>query len=142
MTTATRPFTDQDTAHDLADRFVQFLETNQAPDGLFAETAFMDLTLPRWRLQAQGRAGLVASRQDLHPATGRIRPVRLDLTPTGFVLEIEERWSEGGEDWYCRELFRCDVEDGSITDLTIYCTGDWDRARVAEHAAAVTLIRP
>jgi hypothetical protein len=33
------------------------------------------------------------------------------------------------------------VTDGAIAELTVYCTGDWDQARQAEHTAAVTLIR-
>ena len=32
--------------------------------------------------------------------------------------------------------------EGLIAELSVYCTGDWDQARQAEHAAAVTLIRP
>ncbi|MFD0637224.1 hypothetical protein ACFQ9X_42305 [Catenulispora yoronensis] len=67
---------------------------------------------------------------------------RLDATATGFVLEVEERWEQDGESWYCRELFRADVSDGAIAELSVYCTGDWDRARVAEHAAAVHLLKP
>jgi hypothetical protein len=34
------------------------------------------------------------------------------------------------------------VTEGAIAELTVYCTGDWDQARQAEHATAVTLIRP
>ena len=49
---------------------------------------------------------------------------------------------QGGEQWYCRELIRADVSEQGITELAVYCTGDWDSARVAEHAAAVSLIRP
>lgn len=142
MTTTTTPDTDLAIARELADKVVQFLETNDAPEGLFAEDAFLDLTLPRWRVQEQGRDGLVAVRRESHPALGSTRPVRFDLTARGFVLEIEERWHENDDEWYCRELLRCDVEDGTISELSVYCTGDWDRARVAEHAAAVTLIRP
>jgi hypothetical protein len=67
---------------------------------------------------------------------------RFDPTPTGFVLEVEEAWDAGGEHWTCRELFRADIGDEGITQLSVYCTGDWDAARRAEHAAAVTLIRP
>ena len=33
------------------------------------------------------------------------------------------------------------VAEGTIAEVTVYCTGDWDQARQAEHAAAVTLIR-
>ena len=39
-------------------------------------------------------------------------------------------------------MMRIEVTDGAIAGLTVYCTGDWDEARQAEHAAAVTLIRP
>lgn len=38
-----------------ADLFVRFLETNTAPEGLFTEDVFLDLTLPQWRLQTYGR---------------------------------------------------------------------------------------
>ena len=35
-----------------------------------------------------------------------------------------------------------EVAEGQVSDVIVYCTGDWDQARQAEHAAAVTLIRP
>lgn len=39
--------------------------------------------------------------------------------------------------------FLCDLDDvGRITELSGYCTGDWDEAAVARHAEAVTLLRP
>lgn len=126
----------------LADLFIEFLCTNTAPDGLFADDVFCDLTVPTWRLQAVGPADVVALRRAGHPATGRVPRHRLDATATGFVLEVEEAWEDGHDQWYCRELFRADVADGRIRQLSIYCTGDWDSAQVAEHAAAVTLIRP
>ncbi|MCZ4102094.1 hypothetical protein C8250_042090 [Streptomyces sp. So13.3] len=130
------------TARELADRLVTFLETGIPPAGLFTPDAFCDFTLPRWRLQAQGISDLVALRKAGHPAAGRVSRSRYDATATGFVLEVEEQWEQDGESWYCRELFRADVADGSISQLSVYCTGDWDRARVAEHARSVRLHRP
>jgi hypothetical protein len=59
-----------------------------------------------------------------------------------FTIEFEERWQHEGQRWYCREMIRADVVDDSITELSIYCTGDWDEARQQEHRKAVTLIRP
>jgi hypothetical protein len=59
-----------------------------------------------------------------------------------FVLEVEEQWEQDEEPWYCRELLRADVSDGSISQLSVYCTGDWDQALVARHAQEVPLIRP
>jgi hypothetical protein len=66
---------------------------------------------------------------------------RADPTPDGFVFEFEERWNSEGQQWYAREMMRIEVTDGAIAELTVYCTGDWDQARQAEHTAAVTLIR-
>jgi len=125
-----------------ADEFIAFLETGTPAPGLFAADVFLDFTMPGWRLQALGRDDAVALRRAGHPAPGRVPRSRFDPTPSGFVLEVEETWDEGGDSWYCRELFRADVGSDGITRMSVYCTGDWDSARVAEHAAAVSLIRP
>jgi hypothetical protein len=126
----------------LAEQFVAYLETGQAAAGLYAPDVFLDVTLPRWRVQARGREAALAVRRGSHPQPGRVPRWRFDPTPTGFVLELEETWVDAGEDWYCRELFRADVGPEGITELDVYCTGDWDAARRSEHAAAVQLIRP
>jgi hypothetical protein len=131
-----------DAIDELAAKLVEFLESGTAPPGLFAADLFCDFTLPRWRLQADTAEGAIALRKGGHPSPGRVPRTRLDRTGTGFVLEVEEVWEQDDDKWYCRELFRADVTDGTISELTVYCTGDWDAARVAEHAAAVTLIRP
>jgi hypothetical protein len=133
---------DVDTARALADQLIEFLETATLPHGLFAPDVFADVTLPTWRLQANDVAGLVAIRQGGHPDPGRVPRHHLDPTPNGVGLEFEERWTAGGQDWYCREMIRADICDAGISQLSVYCTGDWDEARVAEHRAAVTLLRP
>lgn len=126
----------------LAKKLIAFLETGDAPDGLFTADVFVDFTSPRWREQGQGIERVVAMRRAGHPGPGTVPRFRLDATDAGFVLEVEERWQQFGEDWYCRELFRADVREGAIAELSVYCTGDWDRARRAEHARAVRLLRP
>ena len=129
-------------ARELASQFITLLETGTAPAGLFTPDVFCDFTMPQWRLQAQGDADVVGLRRHGHPAPGRVPRSRFDATTTGFVLEVEEQWEAGGESWYCRELFRADVTGGSISQLSVYCTGDWDAALVARHAATVPLLRP
>ena len=90
------------------------------------------------------RASTTPSRCGRPATRGRARVPRwrFDPTPTGFVLEFEEGWERRRRALDCREMFRADVGDAGITQLSVYCTGDWDAARRAEHAAAVTLIRP
>ena len=132
----------EERAHALAEKTIAFLETGEVPDGLLAPDVFCDFTMPTWRLQSSGQDDLVALRLAGHPGPGTVPRWRFDPTPTGFVLEVEEDWDWQGEHWTCRELLRADIGDDGITQLSVYCTGDWDAARRAEHAAAVTLIRP
>lgn len=129
-------------AREMALRLIQFLETGAVPPGLFADNVFCDFTLPLWRLQAQGRESVVALRRQGHPSPGRVPRWRCDPTPTGFVLEVEERWEQDGKSWHCRELIRADMAGDSIAEIAVYCTGDWDSARQAEHQRAVRLLRP
>jgi hypothetical protein len=121
---------------------ISFLETGVPPAGLFAPDVFFDVTVPHWRVQAQGRDEAVALRLGQHPAPGSVVRSRLDETGRGFVLEFEERWHENGRDWYAREIARADVGEAGITELSVYCTGDWDEDREAEHRRSVHLHRP
>jgi len=134
--------TDERTARDLANKVITFLETGTVPEGLFAADVFLDFTMPLWRVQAQGIEDAVATRKDGHPGPGLVPRSRFDPTPTGFVLEVEELWDQDGNSWYCRELIRADIAEGSISELSVYCTGDWDSERVARHATEVRLLRP
>ena len=126
----------------IAARFVRFLESGDPEDGLFTADVFCDFTPPRWRVQAHGRDAAVALRRGGHPSPGRVPRWRCDPTPSGFVIEFEERWQQDGRNWYCREMARAELRDDSICELSVYCTGDWDAAREAEHRAAVNLLRP
>jgi hypothetical protein len=124
------------------ERFVKFLETG-ATEGLFAPDVFADITLPHWRVQVQGAAELVGAKTGMHPPAGRTRVEKVVSYASGYTLKVEERWQDGGQQWYCREVFLCELDDvGRITEVSIYCTGDWDEAAVARHAEAVTLLRP
>jgi hypothetical protein len=123
-------------------KLIRFLETGVAPNGLFAPDMFADVTFPHWRVQATSADEMIDVRLRNHPQKGTVRVERLDLTERGFVLQLEERWDDGGESWYAREIFRADVVDDLIAEMAAYCTGDWDEAKQREHAAAVTLVRP
>ncbi|HWF14943.1 MAG TPA: hypothetical protein VG244_02060 [Acidimicrobiales bacterium] len=133
---------DETVGRELAAMLIDFLETGVPPEGLFTADAFCDFTLPQWRLQFEGVENIVRGRAAGHPSPGRVPRSRLDATPTGFVLEVEEEWDQDGESWYCRELFRADVADGAISQLSVYCTGDWDQALVERHRQMVELLRP
>lgn len=126
-----------------AARLVEWLESGVAPEGTFAADCFTDLSLPLWRVQFETGAATVAARRELHPFPGEVRVERVDRTGSGFVIAFEERWRHEGQNWYCREQIAADVnEAGELTELRVYCTGDWDEQRQAEHATEVKLARP
>jgi hypothetical protein len=127
---------------DSVDRLVAFRQTG-ATDGLFAPDVFADVTLPHWRVQALGADEVIAAKTRMHPPAGRTRVEKVLAGPGAYTLKVEERWEDGGQQWYCREAFLCDLDDqGRISEFSVYCTGDWDEAAVADHAKAVTLLRP
>jgi hypothetical protein len=126
----------------LTARFVTWLETGVRPEALFADDAFVDLSLPHWRLQAQGIDPAFRIREDNHPFPGEVRVEARVATARGFLLQFEERWLDGGQRWYCRELAHCTVTGGRISELIVYCTGDWSEAVQQQHAAQVRLLRP
>ena len=128
-------------ARRLADDLITFLETGRSPDGLWSPNVFCDFSMPVWRLQAEGVVAAEQLRRQGHPGSSRVLRARFDPIPTGFVLEVEEQWDDADETWYCREFFRADIADGSISALSIYCTGDWDSAQVRRHAESTPLIR-
>ena len=129
------------TARDLAGQMITFMETGTPPEGLFTPDIFCDFTLPQWRLQARGIEDVTALRKAGHPGPSRVPRSRFDPTTTGFVLEFEEQWDQDGESWYSREMIRADISDGAVSQISVYCTGDWDRERVRQHAETVQLIR-
>jgi hypothetical protein len=125
----------------LADRFVTWLETGVRPEHLFREDVFADLSVPHWRVQAEGADAVFHLREDEHPYPGRVEVEGLDRTSRGFLLQFAERWEAEGRSWYCRELIHCVVTGGEIAELSIACTGDWDEAVQARHRDQVRLLR-
>ena len=100
---------------ELAAKVIRFLETGDVPEGLFRPDVFLDLTMPTWRVQAASAEDLIAERKQGHPGPGRVTRWRADPTPSGFVLEFEERWNSEGQQWYAREMMRIEVTEGTIS---------------------------
>lgn len=120
---------------------IDFFETGTARDGLFAPDVFCDFSPPLWRIQAQGAQEVVQLRLRSRPSQGRVTKWRVDPTPRGFVLELEEEWQHEGRDWYAHTILRAEVVGSSITSLAVFSTGDWTDERRAHHAREVRLLR-
>jgi ketosteroid isomerase-like protein len=132
---------DDATAQDLSERLADVFRTADVGD-LFADDVFLDGHPPLWRFQLQGRDALAAWLRGYSPDGAETTVVRTIPTVNGFVAEFVGRHDEHGEEMTDRKILLCEMRDGRIVDLTIYCSGDWDADLRARHAAEAPILRP
>ena len=132
---------DDAVAQELSERLADVFRTAQATDVL-ADDVFLDGNPPLWRFQLEGREAFDAWIKSFVPHGAATTVVRVIPTVTGFVTEFSGRRDEDGRDITDRKIILAEVRDGRITELTVYCSGDWDRDLRARHAAETRLLRP
>jgi ketosteroid isomerase-like protein len=138
--TATIPI-DDGTAQELSERLADVFRTGRVGD-VFTDDLFLDGHPPFWRFQLQGRDAFTDWLMS-YPAVGaETTVVRTIPTATGFVTELVGRHDDGGKEITDRKIMLCAVQDGRISELTVYCSGDWDAELRAHHAAEAPIIRP
>jgi ketosteroid isomerase-like protein len=126
---------------ELSERLADVFRTASIGD-VFTEDLFLDGHPPLWRFQLAGREVFAAWLQGYSPDGADIRVVRAVPTVSGFVAELVGEHLEDGQVMTDRKIVLCEVRDGRIRELTIYCSGDWDEDLRARHAAETTLLRP
>jgi hypothetical protein len=110
---------------------------------LYAEDALLDVNVPAWRFQRQGRAEIRDQYAQWYP-NGPAKIVEFETRPTewGAVIEVAEVYRPGiPNESYARTVEFLVVADDLITRHTAYCTGPWDLATVERHEAAAPMVR-
>jgi len=128
-------------AQELSERLADIFRTADASDVL-AGDVFVDGNPPLWRFQLEGRDTFDAWIKSFMPGGADTTVVRTIPTVTGFVTEFVSRHQQHGEEITDRKILLAEVRGGSIAELTIYCSGDWNAELRARHAAEAQLIRP
>ena len=113
-----------------------------APEEVFAPDVLFDLNMPVWRFQLQGPAAWEAHLRKLAQGDVRVDVLRTVLTASGFVTEHEESDEVAGDVRSARRLSFCEVRNGRIVEVVVYCSGEWDEALRARHAVEAPMIRP
>ncbi len=132
---------DDGTAQELSERLADVFRTGKANDVL-TDDLFLDGHPPLWRFQLQGRDAFSAWLGGYMPEGAETTVVRTIPTATGFVTEFVGRHDENGDEMTDRKILLCEVRGGRISELTVYCSGDWDAELRARHAAEAPIIRP
>jgi len=128
-------------AQELSERLADVFRTADVGD-VFTEDLFLDGHPPFWRFQLAGRDTFAAWLKGYSPDGSEVTVLRAIPTVSGFVTEVTGEHLEAGNVMTDRKLLLCEVRDGRISELTIYCSGDWDDELRARHAAETTLLRP
>lgn len=124
----------------IADRFVTFLQTTVDPGDLFAVQVFCDFNVPQWRYQFEGVEEL--ANQIRHDTPNSITVGRVEPTPSGFVLEAEADVHIDGQPYYERTIWLVTITDDRITEVTLYCSGEWDTDTRARQQREAPMLRP
>ncbi len=127
---------------ELSTRFHEVFETFIASPDVFAEDAFFDLNMPVWRFQIQGREAFGEQIAAINQGPTRIEILRTVPTASGFVTEHVEHQDVAGEELSARRLLLCEVTDGLITEVVVYCSGEWNEELRTRHAAEAPMLRP
>lgn len=141
MSPLTSNVLDDATAQELSECLADVFRTADVGD-VFTEDVFLDGHPPLWRFQLQGRDTFAVWLRGYSPDGAEITVVRTIPTATGFVTELVGRHDEGGEPMTDRKIILCEVREGRIAELIIYCSGDWDAELRTRHATEAELIRP
>jgi len=141
MTTYAPQTTADATAQELSERLADVFRTADNFDVL-TEDVFLDGHPPQWRFQLEGRDAFAAWLQDYSPHGHDITVARTVPTTNGFVTELLGRHVEDGQEITDRKIVLCTVREGQVSEMTIYCSGDWDAELRARHAAEAPVIRP
>ena len=132
---------DDATAQELSERLADVFRNAEASDVLAADV-FLDGNPPEWRFQLEGRDNFDVWIKSFMPDGADTTVVRTIPTVTGFVTEFVGSHVEDGEEITDRKIMLAEVRAGRITELTVYCSGDWNAELRARHAAETRLIRP
>jgi ketosteroid isomerase-like protein len=132
---------DDAAAQELSERLADVFRTADVGDVL-TDDVFLDGHPPLWRFQLRGRDAFAAWLQDYSPDGADVTVVRTIPTASGFVTELVGRHQEDGQEMTDRKIVLCEVRGNRISELTVYCSGDWDADLRARHAAEAPILRP
>jgi len=108
----------------------------------YAPDVLLDMNLPTWRFQLQGREAVTKYFEEQLPGADlRCTHARVDRIADGVVVESEIRFDgDGGEYlWRAIDVFRFDGDQ--ITEHVEYCSGCWDPATVERHGREAPMVR-
>lgn len=133
----------------VADRFEAFFAAWNAGDvaalaPLYADDAFVDLHVPRWRVQIEGKEKVLAfvDAEEFHDGY-HVPRWSASPTPDGWVVEVQPHYTFNGGPAMSENIQRIRLnDDGLIAWQSVHCTGIWDQQTIDGLRYSGGLLRP
>lgn len=109
----------------------------------YAPDVLLDMNLPTWRFQLQGRDA--ATQYFIEQTSGlrNLRTTHYEAVRTGDGVIIQEEMRFDGDDgeylWRAVDIFR--VDGDAVVEHIQYCTGCWPPDQIARQAAEAPMVR-
>ena len=132
--------TKQRTTEQLSEALAEAFRTADVGD-VFTDDIFLDGHPPFWRFQLEGIDTFAAWLRDYSASRPRVHVVRTIPTANGFVAEHFSEHDEDGKLMSGRKLLLCAVREGRVSEMTVFCSGDWDAELRARQAAEAPMLR-
>ena len=132
---------EQRTTEELSEALAEAFRTAEVGD-VFTDDVFLDGHPPFWRFQLSGIDTFAGWLRDYSACRPQVDVVRTIATESGFVTEHVSEHLEHGELLIGRKLLLCAVRDGRVSEMTVFCSGDWDAELRARHASEAPILRP
>jgi hypothetical protein len=111
------------------------------PKDLYAEDAVLDATVPMWRFEAHGAAGVARQLSAWYAAPGTITELVREPLPGGEVVRFTLEWTENGEPWAAHQVHLIATEGERILRHECWCGGRWPAAVLADIEAGLVSAR-
>jgi hypothetical protein len=118
------------------DRLLAGIEAGSIDQGIFADDARLDATVPNWRFSVHGGEEVRAQLAGWFADPGRFEAVGRTPLPDGELVEFTLTWEERGVLHTCHQAHILKVVAGKVVADTAFCGGRWPAQLVAEMQAA------
>jgi len=126
----------------------QLVEAMRAADwkaitDTYAPDVLLDMNLPTWRFQLQGRDAAAQYLTEQVSGLPNLRLVHQEVHHTDSGVIIEEEMRFDGDDgeylWRAVDIFRIDGD--RVTEHVQYCSGCWTPDQIARQTAEAPMVR-
>jgi hypothetical protein len=129
----------------VADRLVQAMRDADwvAIADTYAPDVLLDMNLPTWRFQLQGRDAATQYFVEQTKGLSNLHATRHDAfrTDRGVIIEEEMRFDGDGGEYLWRAVDIFHVDGDRVVEHVQYCTGCWPPAEIARQADEAPMLR-